>query len=203
MLRPRIAWVPFLFPVLLFACVPGSLRAQTEIDLALVLAVDASRSMDPDERELQRQGYVEAFRSPMLHRAIQRGVLGQVAVTYIDWSDASDQRIVVPWTLIRQPDEALNFAERLAGMSMQRVLGSTSISGAIDFSRHLQLQLITGAVDAVRPRRLEFPRAGDGGDRHHDRRRYTIQVQHGRRQHGWRCQNPAGVFDSKSDRDDL
>jgi hypothetical protein len=137
MLRPRIAWVPFLFPVLLFACVPGSLRAQTEIDLALVLAVDASRSMDPDERELQRQGYVEAFRSPMLHRAIQRGVLGQVAVTYIDWSDASDQRIVVPWTLIRQPDEALNFAERLAGMSMQRVLGSTSISGAIDFSRRL------------------------------------------------------------------
>ena len=93
--------------------------------------------MDPDERELQRQGYVEAFRSPMLHRAIERGVLGQIAVTYIDWSDASDQRIVVPWTLIRQPDEALNFAERLAGTSMQRVLGSTSISGAIDFSRHL------------------------------------------------------------------
>jgi hypothetical protein len=58
-------------PGLLVACAPGALRAQTEVDIALVLAVDASRSMDTDERELQRQGYVDAFRSPMIHRAVR------------------------------------------------------------------------------------------------------------------------------------
>jgi Protein of unknown function (DUF1194) len=40
--------------------------ATAEVDLALVLAVDVSNSMDPDEQELQRQGFVEAFRSPLV-----------------------------------------------------------------------------------------------------------------------------------------
>jgi hypothetical protein len=35
-------------------------KAQSEVDLALVLAVDISNSMDPEEQELQRQGCVEA-----------------------------------------------------------------------------------------------------------------------------------------------
>ena len=38
-------------------------RAETEVDLALVLAVDVSRSMDTDEQRLQRDGFVDAFRS--------------------------------------------------------------------------------------------------------------------------------------------
>jgi uncharacterized protein DUF1194 len=46
-------------------------RAETEVDLALVLAVDVSRSMDPEEQELQRQGFIEAFRSPLVHDAIR------------------------------------------------------------------------------------------------------------------------------------
>src|SRR3712207_126972 len=40
-------------------------QAQTEVDLALVLAVDISGSMDPEEQALQREGFVEAFRSPL------------------------------------------------------------------------------------------------------------------------------------------
>ena len=39
----------------------GVSRADTEVDVALVLAVDISISMDPEEQELQRQGFVEAF----------------------------------------------------------------------------------------------------------------------------------------------
>ena len=42
----------------------------TEVDLALVLAVDISRSMEPAEQELQREGFVEAFRSKDVHHAI-------------------------------------------------------------------------------------------------------------------------------------
>jgi hypothetical protein len=58
-----------------------SAQAEAEVDLALVLAVDVSLSMEPDEQELQRQGFVEALRSPEVHEAIRKGMLGRIAVT--------------------------------------------------------------------------------------------------------------------------
>ena len=45
----------------------------TGVDLALVLAVDVSPSMEFEEQELQRQGFVEAFRSTEVHNAIRKG----------------------------------------------------------------------------------------------------------------------------------
>ncbi len=42
-------------------------RAELQVDLALVLAVDVSRSMDPDEQQLKWDGFVEAFRSERDH----------------------------------------------------------------------------------------------------------------------------------------
>jgi hypothetical protein len=71
--------------------VPVSARAETEVDLALVLAVDVSRSMDPEEQELQRRGFVEAFRSSMVHDAIRNGMLGRIIVTYVEWSGVDQQ----------------------------------------------------------------------------------------------------------------
>jgi hypothetical protein len=46
----------------------------TEVDVALVLAVDISFSMDLEELALQRAGYVEALRSPEVHKAIANGL---------------------------------------------------------------------------------------------------------------------------------
>jgi hypothetical protein len=114
----------------------GQARAATEVDLALVLAVDVSRSMDPDEQELQRQGFVEAFRSPLVHEAIRGGMLGRITVTYMEWSGMSDQKVVVPWTIIDGPGSAVAFADRLAEAPIGRIF-QTSISGAIDFSAKL------------------------------------------------------------------
>src|SRR5918998_6475366 len=110
-----------------------SAQADTEVDLALVLAVDVSLSMEPDEQELQRQGFVEAFRSPEVHEAIRKGMLGRIAVTYIEWAGAGYQQVVVPWTVIEQSVDSDTFAARLAESSIQRY-GYTSISGAINFS---------------------------------------------------------------------
>jgi len=125
---------------------PGGARAETEVDLALVLAVDVSRSMDLDEQQLQREGFVEAFRSGVVHDAIRKGVIGRIAVTYMEWSGASEQKVVVPWTLMEGKEGASAFADRLAGTEVGRVL-STSISGAIDFSVAL---LADSGVDALR-----------------------------------------------------
>src|SRR3954451_2331203 len=110
---------PWLIPVVvtgLLALVPAWRPAPTEVDLALVLAVDVSTSMDPDEQDLQRQGYVEAFRSPSVHQAIHSGMLGRIAVTYVEWAGAHPhvQNVVVPWTVLESSKDSLSFAERLA-----------------------------------------------------------------------------------------
>jgi hypothetical protein len=87
-----------------------SAQAETEVDLALVLAVDVSLSMEPDEQDLQRQGFIEAFRSPEVHDAIRKGMLGRIAVVYVEWAGAAHQEVIVPWTVVEQPEDALGFA---------------------------------------------------------------------------------------------
>jgi hypothetical protein len=126
-----------------------------EVDLALVLAVDVSRSMDPDEQELQRQGFVEALRSPVVHKAIRSGVIGRIVVTYVEWSGETDQTIVVPWTIIDGSEGATRFAERLEGQPIGR-MRRTSVSGAIDFG--LRILGETGAE----PLRRVIDISGDG-----------------------------------------
>jgi hypothetical protein len=138
----------------------GFAHAQPEVDLALVLAVDASSSMDADEADLQRQGYVEAFRSATVQNAIRGGTNGRIAVIYMDWSDAFDQRIVVPWTLIAEAEQATVFAKRLEEKPTRRAPGATSISGAIDFGRHL---LMTAPF---KPARKVIDISGDGRNNH-------------------------------------
>lgn len=104
-----------------------------EVDVELVLAVDISYSMDMDELELQRGGYVAAFRSAEIKKAIASGAIGRIAVLYVEWAGAQDQRVVVPWTLIDGAEAADAFAARLAAQPVRRAY-RTSIAGAIDFA---------------------------------------------------------------------
>ncbi len=133
---------PWLLPILvtgLLTIAPAWQRAPTDVDLALVLAVDVSTSMDLDEQNLQRQGYVEAFRSPLVQQAIRTGMLGRIAVTYVEWAGAHTpgyQSVIVPWTILENPKDTIAFADRLAGAPIHRVPG-TSLSKAIDFSMAL------------------------------------------------------------------
>jgi uncharacterized protein DUF1194 len=125
------AWLPFL-SALLFLVGSFSASAQTAVDLALVLAVDVSPSMELDEQELQRQGFSEAFRSTEVHNAIRKGAIGRIAVMYVVWAETSLQEIVVPWTVIEHPADGFRFSARLAGPPIRRGR-HTSILGAIDF----------------------------------------------------------------------
>ena len=106
-----------------------------EVDLELVLAVDVSRSMDLREQELQREGYVNAFRHPEVISAIGSGMLGRIAVTYIEWAGPGSQKIVVPWMVIDGDESANAFADRL-DTQISRLRG-TSISGALRFASTL------------------------------------------------------------------
>src|SRR3954447_3489005 len=108
-------------------------QTQTEVDLALVIAVDISYSMDPEEQALQREGFAEAFRSPLVHDAIRHGMLGRIAVAYVEWAGAYDQKILVPWTILDNPEGIMAFANKISAIPLRRAQ-RTSISGAIDFS---------------------------------------------------------------------
>jgi hypothetical protein len=107
--------------------------AETPVDLELVLAVDVSRSMDPDELGLQRQGYASAFRHPDVIQAIASGARGRIAVTYVEWAGPAFQATIVPWTLVSGKDEAEAFATRIEAAPLMREMG-TSISGGLVFA---------------------------------------------------------------------
>jgi hypothetical protein len=108
-------------------------KAEVEVDLELVLAVDISFSMDPEEQQLQRLGYVDGIVSKEVIDAIKAGVIGKIAVTYVEWAGAFEQRTIVPWTVIDGIDSAKAFANAMAEQPIRRVY-RTSISGAIDYS---------------------------------------------------------------------
>src|SRR5580692_6343058 len=61
------------------------------VDVELVLAVDVSYSMDPDEQALQREGYITGITSREFMQALQQGMNGKVAVTYFEWAGPSGQ----------------------------------------------------------------------------------------------------------------
>jgi hypothetical protein len=110
--------------------------AAADVDAELVLAVDVSYSMDPDEQALQREGYVAALTSAEFLGALRHGIHGAIAVTYFEWAGAGDQKIVVPWRLVEGPASAAAFADEIARAPYRRAY-RTSISGALGFAAPL------------------------------------------------------------------
>jgi hypothetical protein len=107
-------------------------RAET-VDLLLILAADVSRSIDDVEFNLQRKGYAAAFSDPKVLAAIASGPNRSIAVSFVEWSDTLDQKVVVDWTTIRDGEDAA--AVGAAMLAAPRSFASrTSISGAIYFS---------------------------------------------------------------------
>src|SRR5215475_9223216 len=130
-----------LAAVLLLTCsVCTPAFAQTTVDLQLVLAVDASGSVDPWRFELQKQGYVAAFRDPRVLYAIQSGATQAIAATMVQWTGPALQIQVLPWTLINDATTAQAFAAAIAATPRQLFSGGTSISGVIDYAVPLLLE---------------------------------------------------------------
>jgi hypothetical protein len=106
------------------------------VDVELVIAVDVSYSMDPDEQKLQREGYIRALTSHEFLNALREGAQGKVAVTYFEWAGQYDQKIVMPWRLIDGPEAADAVASEIANAPYRRA-SRTSISGGLTFGTKL------------------------------------------------------------------
>jgi Protein of unknown function (DUF1194) len=106
------------------------------VDVELVLAVDISYSMDPEEQALQREGYIAALTSREFLQALKQGINAKVAVTYFEWAGSHHQQIIVPWRLIDGPESADGFAADIARAKYTRA-ARTSISAALAFAMPL------------------------------------------------------------------
>ena len=134
---------------------PASAQA---VDLQLVLAVDTSGSVSEQRFQLQKQGYVAAFRSPRLLQAIGSGASRAIAVTMTQWTGPVLQIQVVPWMRIDSEASMLAFADAIDKAPRQLFGGGTSISGAIDYG---MLLLDRSGVEA---RRRVIDVSGDGSN---------------------------------------
>jgi hypothetical protein len=105
-------WI-VLVTVIAAALGAGVARAEDEVDLELVLLADASRSIDNAEILFQRQGYADAITHPDVLGAIDQGFRQRIAVTYVEWGEASSQEVVVPWTIVDDKASAEAFAAAL------------------------------------------------------------------------------------------
>ena len=108
----------------------------TPVDTEVVLAVDVSYSMDPDEQHLQREGYVQALTSREFMAALKSGSNGRISITYFEWANVGDQKILVPWRLIDGPESAGSVAAELSAAPYRRA-SRTSISGGLMFGQSL------------------------------------------------------------------
>jgi hypothetical protein len=116
----------------LFLATPA--KATERVDVALVLAVDHSSSVDQMEWGLQLQGYAAAFRSNVVQQAIASGPIGRIAVTMFRWSGPNFQEVLVPWTMIENTADANAFADAIWSKANLSFLDSTCIAAALMYA---------------------------------------------------------------------
>lgn len=112
----------------------------TLVDLELVLAVDASGSVDEEEFRLQLEGIAAAFRDPAIQQAITSGSEHRIAVALVVWSDSAFPKVPTTWHVLDNASSANRFANIVesfhskTGRSKGIGGGGTSIGDAIDYS---------------------------------------------------------------------
>jgi hypothetical protein len=109
----------------------GTAQAQQQdcADLALVLAVDTSGSIDDAEHRLQTGGLAAAFRDPDVLAALDAA--GTVLVAAIFWGEKDKPRDVLGWHAIRDRFDAARFAALIE--SRPRIAGGmTHLGAALD-----------------------------------------------------------------------
>ena len=90
-----------------------AVAARDEVDLLLVLAMDASGSIDGDEFRLQREGYAAALSHPDVLAAVASRPRGAIAVAVVEWGSPGGAATVLEWTRLAGPASARALGESL------------------------------------------------------------------------------------------
>src|SRR6195256_3090626 len=108
-------------------------RAEEEVDLLLVLAVDVSRSIDQAKFMLQRDGYAAAVSNPGVLEAIRSGPHQKIALNFVEWSGFGAQKLVIDWSVIDGVNTARRFGDQIVE-APRSFADRTSISGGMEFA---------------------------------------------------------------------
>lgn len=141
------------------ALAPAAAAAQPlpELDLLLVLAVDASGSIDPDEFRLQREGYAEALTHPAVLAAITGKPRGAIAVAMVEWGAPGGAATVVEWMRVHDAASARALAEAVLDAPRSRQSWN-AIGDALDHCARMLLAAPFRAAEKV------IDLSGDGPD---------------------------------------
>lgn len=123
----RVAFLAVFAPVLIAPAVPQS----SAVDMALVIAIDCSYSVDSAEHRLQMEGFGAALQDPQVMDAVLNGPQQRIAITVFQWSDADNQRVIIPWTVIDGAEAAASLGKKLAQGRRDVPEGGTGISAAL------------------------------------------------------------------------
>ncbi|MEZ5833278.1 MAG: DUF1194 domain-containing protein [Dongiaceae bacterium] len=103
------------------------------VDVALVLTVDASGSIDPSEFRLQKEGIASAISNPEVLSTIRSGRNGRIAIAYVEWGAPGGAQLMVDWMLVSDDESAASFGT--AVLEAPRSIQSyNAIGDAIDLA---------------------------------------------------------------------
>jgi len=106
-------------------------------DVALVLAIDASGSINSADFALQMQGYATAFRDASVHAALQAA--GQVDIAVVIWADNAARSDILPFRRVIKAADAQSLARDLEQFPRQIANGLTGLARALNTSLDLVL----------------------------------------------------------------
>jgi Protein of unknown function (DUF1194) len=127
-------WIAAAFAVALGVPLSSS-AGPDRTDVALVLAVDVSGSVDDNRFRLQREGIAAALETEEVAAAISSGVNRTIEIAVVEW--AEEQRVLVPWTVLRGRDDLDALATRLRCASRSWLHTMTDPGGGIAAAERL------------------------------------------------------------------
>ena len=116
------------------------LGSSDPVDVALVLAVDVSSSVDSGDFQLQMQGIAAALRQSAILQIIRAGRHQQVALALVQWSTSDSQVVTIPWQIISTFAEVEFMARAVETAGRVYMPGGTGLAAAVTFSAALLAQ---------------------------------------------------------------
>lgn len=118
-------WKPVVTSLLLTAASP----AAQACDIALLLAVDVSGSVDPVEYRVQMDGLAMGLRDSVVAEALVRS---GATVSLIQWTGTSRQAVTIPWTSMDDFDDVEILAQKVETAQRKWRNFATAIGEALE-----------------------------------------------------------------------
>ena len=113
----------------------GASAGSNRADMALVLAIDVSGSIDDYHFDLQREGIARALESEGVAAALSNGLNQTIEIAVLEW--AEEQHLLVPWTVLRGRDGVEALAARIRGANRSWLHTKTDPGGGIAAAEQL------------------------------------------------------------------